>query len=110
MHRPQKLRVVQKRADLQRVKLWDQRRRISKAAAPIAECKQMVALLAQHRIPRVRELMARMHSRGASVTLILKHLTKAIDGTYTPRSKASEDDLDRAEHALIIGGPRLLYE
>jgi hypothetical protein len=105
----QKLRVVQKRADLQRVKLWDQRRRISKAAAPIAECKQMVALLAQHRIPRVRELMARMHSRGASVTLILKHLTKAIDGTYTPRSKASEDDLDRAEHALIFGGPRLLY-
>eukprot|EP00964_Phaeocystis_antarctica_P143644 scaffold109231_cov63-Phaeocystis_antarctica.AAC.1 len=108
-HLMQKLVTVQKRADIQRVKIWEQRRRISKVAAPIAEGKQMVALLAQHRIPRVRELMARMHSRGASVKFILKHLMKAINGTYTARSDVSEDDLDRAEHALLIGGPRLLY-
>eukprot|EP00966_Prymnesium_polylepis_P193318 4480767-Prymnesium_polylepis.1 len=48
-----KVSTVRTSNSLQRVKMWAMRKRISKVAAPIAEYKQMVALLARNRIPRV---------------------------------------------------------
>jgi hypothetical protein len=77
--------------------------------APLAHFKQIVVLLSENNLPRTREFFLRMQSRGASPKKIIQQLKLAIADKYTPRSKVREDDLDKAEHALILGGPRLLH-
>ena len=104
-----KYRAQGARWQLLRVKFWHQRDRIKKLAAPMEAAKQIFVLLARNELPRVREFMSRMLARGASPKMMLSQLGKAIDGKYTPRSDVTEDDLDKAEHALILGGPKMLW-
>ena len=101
--------VHMRRESLCRVKLWDQRRQINRLMEPIASSKQMVALLAENNVAHTREFFLRMKSRGASPKKIVEQVTLAISGKYKPRASPREDDLDKAEHALILGGPKLLY-
>jgi|LauGreSBDMM110SN_4_FD.fasta_scaffold05830_1 hypothetical protein len=69
----------------------------------------MSILLSQNDIPRLRAFMARMIKRGASIKVVNRQLLMAIEGKYTPRPQVTEDELDKAEHALIIGGGAMLY-
>ena len=87
----------------------EQDQKIQKLGAKIEAHKQMMVLLSQNDVPRVRHLMARMVQRGASVKVVTRQLLLAIEGTYTPRATPSELELDKAEHALIIGGGQMLY-
>ena len=82
---------------------------MKKLRANIADYKLMIKMVSEQNIGRLREFMARMVSRGASAKMIVKQLDLAIDNKYVPRSDVTEDDLDKAEMSLIIGGPKMLH-
>ena len=97
------------RETLYRVTLFHKDQRIQKLGSAVQAYKQMIILLSQNNIPRLRMFMARMIKRGASIKVVNRQLLLAIEGKYTPRQEVTEDELDKAEHALILGGGAMLY-
>ena len=86
-----------------------QDRRIQRLGSTVEAYKQMSILMSKHDIPRLRVFMARMIQRGASIKVVNRQLLLAIEGKYNPRADVTEVELDKAEHALIIGGGSMLY-
>ena len=97
------------RASLFRLTLAKMDSKIQKLRMVVGEHKQILTLLAQNDVARLRLLLSRCASRGASASMILKKVSLAIDGRYRPRVVVDEYNLDKAELALILGGPRLLW-
>ena len=86
-----------------------QDQRIQKLGAAVEAHKQFAILLSENEIPRIRVFMTRMFKRGASINIVNRQLKLAIEGKYSPRAVPTEVELDKAEHALIIGGGSMLY-
>ena len=82
--------------------------KLTRVRQPLAEYKKLVLLIANHDVPRMRQLMAVQVRAGRSVANILTMVKKAIDGTYKPGGYNSVD-LDRSEMCQLIGGARLLF-
>ena len=97
------------KADMSRIYIFKERRKLARLGATLADHQKILVMLQTNNIKRVREFLARMQDRGASVRMILKKLALAIKGKYTPRAEISEENLDKTEHALILGGGRLLH-
>ena len=86
-----------------------QEQRIQKLGAAVEAHKQFAILLSENDVPRIRVFMMRMFKRGASINIVNRQLKLAIEGKYSPRAVPTEVELDKAEHALIIGGGSMLY-
>ena len=97
------------RASLHRVLLWKQNAKLARFARVHDSDRKLLRLLSENEIPRVRLLLARQMKHGASTAAIIKQLHKAIDAAYRPVGDYSDREQDKAELALLLGGPRLLY-
>eukprot|EP00628_Pelagophyceae_sp_CCMP2097_P038806 CAMPEP_0184255628 /NCGR_PEP_ID=MMETSP0977-20130417/8190_1 /TAXON_ID=483370 /ORGANISM="non described non described, Strain CCMP2097" /LENGTH=481 /DNA_ID=CAMNT_0026561201 /DNA_START=109 /DNA_END=1549 /DNA_ORIENTATION=+ len=65
--------------------------------------KQLITLLATHKIARVSTLLARQLKRQASVAATIDLVKAAIDGLFSPK-KYDDEDLDQAILTMRIGG------
>ena len=90
-----------------RIRVFKQRAKIERQCKVIDDFKRIQLMLSENDMPRVRRFMAVMIKRGASAKVILRELSKAIDGKYHPRFSDREKKI--ADIVLIIGGPKLLY-
>jgi len=66
--------------------------------------------MSQNDMPRAQFLLKRMLKKGASVDLVLREVTKVVQGKYQPKAfKDDESTMDMAKLVVAFGGPRLLY-
>jgi hypothetical protein len=98
-----------KNADLMRVKLYHSSDRVKRLDAKLDLHKQLLTKLTEHDVIGLRKLLVRWHQGGASVKVILRQVQLCIDGRYKPRNAPTDLELDKAQHALILGGPRMLF-
>ena len=97
------------KADKARLYTYRERRKLARLGATLADHQKILLMLQKNNVKRTREFLTRMQDRGASPAMIVKKLALAIQGKYTPRPEISVENLDKTEHALILGGSRLLH-
>ena len=96
-------------SDLMRVKLYHSNERVKRLDAKLDLHKQLLTKLTENDVVGLRLLLVRWHQGGASVKIILRQVQLCIEHRYKPRNKPTDVELDKAQHALILGGSRMLY-
>jgi hypothetical protein len=91
-----------------KLKLFNQTSALNRLLSVQSTHKRLIQLLSENNVPRLRQILDQKLKAGASIAVVLRDVEKAIMGQYHPKGY-TETDLDLAELALILGGPRMLY-
>jgi hypothetical protein len=71
--------------------------------------RRILQQIAQHRIPRVHEVVAVMLRGRHGPEAILERLTLAADGQYHAKGRFTEEEVDAASLALSLGSSSVLH-